>query len=146
LAVGWNLVSLPIAPALPTVAAVFGDPDDASAQPQSVLTFDRGTGGLLPALSIQALQGYWVHAAVAGRLVITGVALSEPAITLAAGWNLVGVPEEKTELPGTDRGVGPWLEYNPALAAFQPARELRPGQAYWVCSPAPMTLAVGSGQ
>ncbi len=143
LAAGWNLLSVPLSPALPAAAAVFGDRVAVAAQPQTVPSAAPATGDDAPAAVIQALQGYWVYTPVAERLVVRGVALEEPALTLAAGWNFVGVPTEMAELPGAEQGVGPWLEYSSALAAFVPVRELRPGQAYGVFSPAALTLAVG---
>jgi carboxypeptidase D len=145
LAAGWNLVSLPIAPALPAAAAVFGNVIAAAAEEQAVLTYDPASGGYVPAALIQALHGYWVYATAAGSLAITGVTLREPVLTLSAGWNLVGVPAEMAEPPGAEQDVGPWFEVSPATGTLQRAQDLKPGRAYWVFSPAPATLAVGVG-
>jgi carboxypeptidase D len=143
---GWNVLSLPISPALPSAAAVFGDAVATAAQAQAVLTYDPVRGGYVAAPTVRALQGVWVWAPVAVQLVVTGAAPSAPSLTLAAGWNLVGVPAALTTWPGADQGVGPWLEVNPAQTSYPPARNLTPGRAYWVFSPRTVTLTVGRGE
>jgi carboxypeptidase D len=143
---GWNLVSLPLSPVLPAAAAVFADAVAVAAQPQAVLTPAPAGDGYLPALVIQALRGYWVYVPAAARLVVAGAALSEPVLTLDVGWNLVGVPAALAAFPGAAQGVGPWLEYSPALAAFLPAGDLQPGLGYWVFSPLPVTLSLGTSK
>jgi hypothetical protein len=146
LTAGWNLVSLPISPALPAAAAVFGERATVAIESSAVLAPDPAGGGYVPASVIEALHGYWVYSPVDELLAVLGVALGEPALVLGAGWNLVGVPESRTDLPGADLGVGPWLEYSPPQASFVPTRRLVVGQAYWVFSPAPVTLPLGARQ
>jgi carboxypeptidase D len=140
LALGWNPISLPLEPALPSAAMLFADSADGSAQALPVLRYDTATGIYVPTESIRACEGYWVYAARPLRIAVVGALADAGTLRLAAGWNLIGVPFALAGLPGARQGVGPWFACTAADSALVPAASLSPGTAYWVFSPVPITL------
>ncbi|MFT5130864.1 MAG: hypothetical protein ACI8W8_004496, partial [Rhodothermales bacterium] len=79
---GWNLVSVPLAPQVPTVAAVF----------EGLSAWELVGLDYAVASDVRPGVGYWVFYPGAPRtLNITGTAASGETTTIAEGWNFVGI-------------------------------------------------------
>jgi len=128
----------------------------------TILGFDQTRGGLTrystdptaassnDLLTLQAMQGYWVHMTKAGAL--TNVASGPYNVNLNPGWNLVGYGQPTSKPPtvvagltnvsglgGVDivEGFDPVNGYqlwfaDPNHAALNNLTNLSPGMAYWV--------------
>jgi uncharacterized repeat protein (TIGR02543 family) len=140
---GWNPVSLPLDPALPAAATVFADSASAVARALPALRYDPVADAYTAADLVRPCEGYWVYSSAPLRLLVSGAAFDDASLTLAAGWNLVGVPWGLSAPPATAQGVGPWLACAAADSAPLPAGTLIPGTAYWVFSPVPLALSFG---
>lgn len=170
LLVGWNMISLPLAPNDDKPSAVFAS---IAGQYDSIYTFDAcgsppGWLKYLPdapplasnlgAVSIQ--QGLWCHATAATSLAVAGAISSSTAIPLCAGWNLIGYPSSgSVALPDALQSIAgkyskiytfdatdsqdPWKRYDPAApSAANDLTALQPGKGYWIEMTAPATLTV----
>jgi photosystem II stability/assembly factor-like uncharacterized protein len=91
---GWNLVSVPLEPLVTDAASVLGDdlnPLEAIQYYSGKYYTTRDTEGV----DIQAGIGYWVHAAAATEIDVTGIQpTAETGVTapLKQGWNPIGNP------------------------------------------------------
>ncbi len=112
LAAGWNLISLPLAPATPldartVLTTLFNNTHGSYAE------IDRYSNGqFAPSLyddlgdqlgiggtnfTLQPGQGYALYTNTAGSITVTGTPISTAtALPLAAGWNLIGFPDAGT--------------------------------------------------
>lgn len=126
---GWNLVSLPIAPLLPSVADVLasgGDP--AMIHEGSVLAWN-GTA-YVEVTEMAAGIGYWVCATGPAVRLIEGLPVVQDELVLAEGLNLLG-PARPRALPVGGLLPGPVWMWNPQTLRYSPADALWPGQGYW---------------
>ena len=100
---------------------------------------------------IDEKMGFWLNMAITDTLVITGtVPMTPPAISLCAGWNLVGYPTLQ-EQPVTDAlksiegqytiifahdrmdRVQPWKKYDPKAPPYVNDLEtMKPEWGYWI--------------
>jgi PKD repeat protein len=158
LAAGWNMISFAVnTEGGKPLATVFADE---WSNIQAIMYYDPLTGDwkqydkTAPAYmndlkTADETKGYWVKAAAASTLTVTGKALTTTTITLRGGWNLVGVPDQhsvvaSTALAGTGADV---------LAKFSAATTYKidvmlaselmvPGNAYWVHVPSATSYVV----
>ncbi|OPZ25589.1 MAG: hypothetical protein BWZ02_02394 [Lentisphaerae bacterium ADurb.BinA184] len=139
---GWNLVSLPVDPIDPDVADVFNDHlgRDAEATLRdgdrgviysgSVYAWNTpGATGYVQVTTVRALQGYWVYAAVQVDLDVVGIPPGATQLALAAGWNLLGVPQDMDLPAGLPNLVLPVWQWNGSV--YEVAGELTRGFGYW---------------
>jgi|GEM_PF-436104 plastocyanin len=140
LVAGWNLISLPIAPIDPALDALFeGMPHTGTAwawDPDGA----RGLGTYVGTSVLEPLMGYWVYVTEPGTATVIGFPLSDTEVPLAAGWNLVGVPEEMV-LPRHPALFGPgWSWDGHVYRAARVGDTLIPGAGYWFNSVAESVL------
>lgn len=119
---GWNLLSLPVDAADPSVRALVPTAES-RAFTHTVLGY-AGTDTLV------AGRGYWLKLAAPGPPLV-GVGRTADTIAVHAGWNLVGsvagrVPVEEV------RTVPPGILVSPFLGRDGPVSWIEPGKAYWV--------------
>jgi spore germination protein YaaH len=148
---GWNLVSLPLVTSYPDVASALAS---ISGKWTAVKAYDstdqadpwttNRPGSTVNDLDmLERNRGFWIQTTQACTLNITGIVPAATAITLKAGWNLVGYPsldESKTiatALAGTgyDRVEG-FAAASPYIQALASSYVMKPGEGYWVRVPA----------
>jgi hypothetical protein len=167
---GWNLISLPVPPDDPAVAAAFGTIDgnysliyayDTDYPAPYWAKYDPDDpGSALQQVDIH--HGYWIDMAISDTLTITGTYAISTVITLDTGWNLIGFPSS-VEKPvsevlapiagqytiiwgyeATDT-ADPWKKYDPAVPAFLNDLEMmQPWYGYWIDVTDPTTLTLSS--
>ena len=121
---GWNLLSFPSDPVSNSVSSVFtnsgigqvvGYNAMAKGSPWTVATKDSATGSFSGGLtSISSGNGYWVHSTEFSSQAVSltgpeGPSASAPpsiqAISLASGWNLIGVVDATKALTQANEGA-----------------------------------------
>jgi hypothetical protein len=163
LALGWNLLSVPVAPADARAASVFAsssvdavwsyDPGDPSADASGWLVYDSAHPELSTLTAIAPGAGYFVHASSTGVLNISGTLFAPDAVppsrTLIGGWNLVGSYATSSEYIDSAFATIGWagLEYlalwklDPVSKSFVLPSMVEPGDAFWIFLDAPHTYA-----
>ncbi|MCC7353166.1 MAG: hypothetical protein IT330_05350 [Anaerolineae bacterium] len=153
---GWNLISLSVVPANPTVPGILAS---IAGQYDRVLTYMatdaknpwKMYGPTVPPYAadltaVDAQMGLWVHTVLTTTLHVTGTAPAITGIPLRAGWNLVGYPRQTAASPLQAFGslAGCLLEawaYEPgppsAWSRYVPGQggdpfTLQPGRGYWL--------------
>ncbi len=147
---GWNLISVPLESYDMSVGNVLWS---ISGSYDSVKTYSRTadrpwlsyrpSSELNSLASIERARGYWVHATESCVLRISGLPAESTAITLYAGWNLVGYPTfdgtvtlgEALWGTGADR-VEVFDPASPYIKEAGPTYIMKPGEGYWVHVPA----------
>jgi len=143
---GWNLASVPLAPADPTPDAVYGD-DLAQVV---IWQWDPGQGRYVVPEAIAPAEGYWLHVPAGGATVdVTGDEVADDvALALAAaGWHQISAPwayprdaiafEQGGDLETWDQAVAAgWIAdvlwgYTPGVG-YQLVNVLDPWQGYWL--------------
>lgn len=124
---GWNLISLPLSVADPSVGALF---------PQAVspLYAFSGSQGYLPAAIFQSGKGYWLKFADSLQAVISGELQLADSVELQPGWNLIGMISEPIPVAGivtvpAGLVVSDFFGYN---SAYEAADTLQSARGYWV--------------
>lgn len=129
---GWNLVSLPLEPVPPEVAAVLDDGQDGA---RGVLyrgdVWQWQSPGFLAATQLHACVGYWVYANRPAVLLVAGSPADQTALDLVGGWNLVGV-ETAWPVPSDSPFIGAPQAWDASFLRYQAATDLLPGRGYWV--------------
>ena len=156
---GMNLISLPVLPADPSVAAVFGpvmdrvigiwthDPADATV-PRKLFEAENAALTGLEQLDVQ--HAYWVQMSAAADLTVTGKSAEGTALALKRGENMVGYPsltarDIAAALGGVSSKVelvwsydasdpsDPWKRYVPRVPPWtNDLYEFAPGRGYWI--------------
>jgi hypothetical protein len=155
---GWNLISLPIIPDNPAIAAMLMDiMDDVisvhhyRASTQSWLIY--APPDFTSLTTMEDGKAYWINMNAATNLTVVGQAVAPPgyqglppSYSVVEGWNMIGFRamdsmEADTYLMGTDyvRIYGFDLDLNGwfSLAASQ---NMTPGLGYWVAFSEPGTI------
>ncbi|OPZ26640.1 MAG: hypothetical protein BWZ02_01940 [Lentisphaerae bacterium ADurb.BinA184] len=139
LAAGWNLLSLPLAPADPDPAKVFGP--RAAGRLWAWQPAARAGGQFVRPDTIEAPHGYWVFADSATGLLVSGTPPAAGPVALDPGWNLVGVAVPSA-MPAI-RGLAPWA-WAWQDGRYAPTTTLQPAVGYWLYwdaeAPAEVTL------
>jgi len=146
LAKGWNLMSLPLVPADPSIEVVLSG---ILVDLESVWSYDRETNTWfsyspgVPSTLIQMVdgKGYWVKMTSATTLIIDGTELPPPpalppAYKVVPGWNLIGF-KEITTMNASDYLAGvTWVRmydfYDGAYHIVLPDDLMVPGRGYWI--------------
>lgn len=131
---GWNMVSLPVDPIDKRVAAVFGN------RRQRAFKYDEG---YTAARFLEAGVGYWMSFRRGGTYNICG----QPAgtnVTLAEGWNLVGLHRDDMDVDDISTSPANLLtsDFYGFTTAYETADSLHAGEGYWVESSAAGTMIV----
>ncbi len=152
IAAGWNLISLPLITASSNIATILSgiswdrafiyDPMD----PNPWLSNrNGGPAEFNDFTAVDITMGIWVHATAAGTLTISGGIPSSTAITLHAGWNLVGYPTLTEGMSALDALAGTGADMIAIADAASPfiidvmdlsTVTMTPGHGYWVHVPA----------
>lgn len=142
LARGWNLVSLPLEPADPAVAAVLDDGQTRSAV-QRGNVWQWQAPDYVTASEMHACTGYWVYVSTATALLVTGSPVNQTELGLVSGWNLVG-PEASWLVPTDARIVGTPKYWDAPLLRYQAASRFYPGYGYWIYASANAAIPLAS--
>ena len=126
---GWNLVSLPLEPAVSTASELFAN----SAISGAVFSVAED-GSYVPAEDIAGGEGYWVFVGGESPVVVTVDGAPFALSSFVDGWNLKGVPYE-TAVPAS-------LQVD-AIHSFEAGRYyehaaesiLTIGLGYWIFTP-----------
>ena len=142
LRVGWNLISLPLAPLDSAVTSVFDEANFTGAgggrstiYADSVWAWNRAAGLYDAVTTVTPGVGYWIYVTTAGTLRVHGSAPTSSGVLLLEGWNAVGVvaPMAASDRAGIFLPV--WWQWN---AVEQTYRSLRagdianPGVGVWI--------------
>ncbi len=145
---GWNLISLPLITPSSDLATILAgiswdhafiyDP----LNPNPWLShWNGGPEELNDFTNVDRAMGIWVHALAAGTLTISGGVPSSTAITLHAGWNLVGYPTLTEGMSALDALAGTGADMIAVSTAASPfimdivdlsTVTMTPGSGYWV--------------
>lgn len=160
LAVGWNLVSVPLIPSSTAITEVLssieGDYDlvyayDAADELDSWKKYDVAMPSFLNDLyNIDETIGFWIHVTDNVNLTVNGLKPTATEIDLFAGWNLVGYPSDSTQVLTTALqsidgkydlvyayyavdAMDQWKKYDVAMPAFlNDLKVMDPGHGYWI--------------
>lgn len=172
LAAGWNLVSLPNAPASSDPAAVFAAIssehsitygfDGCAAGEQWQVYDPAGLSGTNDLTAVDHTAGFWVETTAATVLPAEGTQPPTSTIELCAGWNLIGFPlaqarpvrsalasiEGKyTQVFGFNAAdpLNAWLGYDATAPNWSNTlAEMEPGRGYWVYATEDTTLLMAN--
>jgi hypothetical protein len=138
LAAGWNLLSLPLEPRDPGVAALFAGTSRVGA----AWTYDGTQRVYAKATELPALTGFWIYAtpdAAGGGadIPVLGIPVSDQDYPLSPGgtWQLVGVAQSRP-LEANPALIPPADGWNATTNAYRrvaPGGTLEPGHGYWFC-------------
>ncbi len=121
----WNMISLPLAVADPSVETLYP-----GHTPNSLFSFN---GGYQPEDSLRDCEGFWLRFAAATTVNITGELIDSCWIDLQAGWNLTGGPSCDVLVADIEdpQGIiaGNIFGWN---GAYFNATVIEQGQAYWI--------------
>jgi hypothetical protein len=148
--VGWNLISLPLAPENSSISQVISLIHDGI---ESVWGYNAGAWQVYiptsPQMSnLEAMKtgyGYWVKTNQEGlRIQIKGELKTTP-LALTNSWNLIGfhslqslaIEDALSDIEGEVESVwgykdGIWQTYSPQNPGFSDLEEIEPGRGYWV--------------
>jgi hypothetical protein len=104
LPLGWNLISLPLAPLDNSTSAVLGN---ATIAYNAVKQYDATTKTFVDATTMDPGTGYFVHVTTAGTWGYEGTAYDSINVSLSQGLNMVGWTNETgSALPGALSSTG----------------------------------------
>jgi hypothetical protein len=132
---GWNMLSLPVAPADSRATAVFPSATSAA------FTFS-GPAGYLPQDSLEGGRGYWLKFDSTFSPAVTGMPILAETVQVEAGWNMIGAvvaPVDTGDVVQVPPGIIS-SSYFAYAAGYAAAAQLEPGRAYWVKADAPGEL------
>lgn len=112
---GWNLISLPFSASDPALDVLF---------PDAISAFEYA-GAYRPVSQLAPCVGYWLNLAEGGSYVITGTVVDTCHKSLAAGWDLVGVPTSGVVVSDIQQSP---LGNVISVFAFDSGYQLRAGQ------------------
>lgn len=151
---GWNLISIPIVPAAPSlpgllvsIAPYYTSVSAYNCNDQAD-PWKQYTGAGSDLTTLTEKQGVWIQMSSAATLSITGTIPLSTSISLCQGWNLVGYPahDERNlamalaSIAGKygrvmtfDAAAGEWRSYDANRPPYaNTLTTLRPGHGYWI--------------
>ena len=169
LAIGWNLIAVPLNLTDPA-------PRNAFASLGENLTLTYAFEGCQPAdpwkifdpvrpdflnnlTTITVKQGLWLQTAAPATLTSAGAWPVATSINLCAGWNLIGYPSITARSPATALSsiagkynlvygydaadtADPWEKYDPVFPAGNDLTSMQPWRGYWIRMTQPGTLTI----
>jgi hypothetical protein len=136
---GWNMLSVPLNVADPSLGALFPAATGSA--------FSYTNSSYQPTTTLQRGVGYWLRFPGASSPTVSGTAPGPESLAVSAGWNLVG--SFSTAIPVDSVGsVPPGLVLSSFFGfsnAYAPADTLKPGGAYWVKTAGAGSLVPASG-
>ena len=147
LTVGWNMISLPLAPSDTSIdnvlSSIAGKYNGVWAYNETWKIYDPDSPSS-DLSTMEAGKGYWIYMTEEASLTITG-SIPSSSITLKSGWNLVGYnslrSEEVTEaLSSIDDKYtsvwvyknGSWMKHYSDNSALSDLTTMEPGYGYWI--------------
>ncbi len=128
---GWNMLSLPVRPADPSVATLF---------PNATSPAYMYQNGYVAVTSLTPGQGVWLKFDAAETVNICGDRVTD-AVSVTSGWNIIGIYDQMVDVDLIGTTVGsvdsPFYSY---ANGYVDATILTPGQGYWVKVSADGTL------
>ena len=131
---GWNSFSLPLDPTPADVDQIFK-----LETPVKVweLKYEEGGDGgpkLSQVATLKSKQGYWVYLPKKMDVSVGGSELTDNAVSLSVGWNIIGVAEETdyTSNPKIDGNIWIWDNERQRFQVVKPTDKLVPGVGYWI--------------
>ena len=153
LALGWNLISLPLTPTDNSTSAVLGN---ATIVYDAAKSYNAATHQFEDATTMDPGTGYFVHVTTAGTWEYEGAAYNSISATLSTGLNMVGwtnetgsaLPGALSSIDGSYRYVARWNTgtqsyeiYLPgAPAVFNDFTTMDRGEGYFIAATAGCTL------
>ncbi|HET6567255.1 MAG TPA: T9SS type A sorting domain-containing protein [Rhodothermales bacterium] len=124
-AVGWNLVSVPVGTEDSTATVVFPGTSNH-------YSFDEGEYNGVTKLAPGA--GYWLKSPAADTTEVCGLPVDDRSVTLRAGWNLIGgfegdIATSTVTVNPSDATLSSFFGFS---SGYKPAVVLQPGRGYWV--------------
>jgi len=154
LALGWNLISLPLTPTDNSTSAVLGNDTIVY---DAAKSYNAATNQFEDATTMDPGTGYFVHVTTAGDWVYEGTAYDSINVSLSQGLNMVGwtnetgssLPGALSSIDGSYRYVARWNAgtqsyevYLPdAPAVFSDFEAMDRGEGYFIAATAGCTLA-----
>ena len=129
---GWNLVSVPVVPADPSIGVVF-------AGTEVVYAWDAVAKSYYVPTDVEPCKGYWVAVISDTIITVRGCAIYCLTCEIKAGWNLIGsvmcsvdFSTPDTEPPGK---VEPFAyRWDPALPGYVYSTTIEPGMGHWIAA------------
>jgi hypothetical protein len=138
LAAGWNLLSLPLEPREPAVAALFAG----TSRVGPAWTYDGTQRVFAKVTELSALTGFWIYLTPAvaeggADIPLQGIPVSDQDYLLSPSgtWQLAGVARSRP-LEADPALIPPAHGWNAAANAYRrvaPGGTLEPGCGYWFC-------------
>ena len=129
---GWNLISLPVRPNIPSIDTIFADDNDGG---ETVLTSPVWTwknGRFMAINELGALTGYWVHINGPRMIRVEGSKPENSDGDIQPGWNLVGPASDNFLLP--ENGITDDRAWGSDGLKLQAETTLRAMKGYWLFS------------
>ena len=169
LAIGWNLISLPLTLGSTQPATVFSS---LGANYSLVYAYDGCLStnqwksyapNIPPDLNtlsaVDVKPGLWLQTTAPATLSLTGIWPIATSINLCTGWNLIGYPSVTAKPPATALSsiagkyslvygynaadtVDPWKKYDPAFPVGNDLASMQPGWGYWIRMTQNATLTI----
>ncbi|MGA9116692.1 MAG: alkaline phosphatase family protein [Bacteroidota bacterium] len=136
---GWNMVSLPVDVADPSVGAVFpgaGSPAYGFVPSSGYASFDTLLCG----------AGYWLKFPQADTIALAGTMQQTDSVDVAGGWNLIGggaLPLPAASLGSVPPGIILFPLYGYA-GSYAEADTLHPAAGYWLKASGPGRVILGA--
>jgi len=139
---GWNMVSVPIAPADASTSAVFPDVE-------AVYTWDSSTKSYVVPDVIVPHQGYWVAVLEDMAIELNGTPVTTWTSVQDTGWNMIGSVHGGNVFfssPDDDpanavEGFAYW--WNPDTKSYEYCTSIEPCNGYWIASTQDCSLTMG---
>jgi len=142
LAIGWNMVSVPVEAADMSVDAVFPDAE-------AVYWWDPATKSYTVPTTIAPELSYWVAVTSADTVTVTGTPVTEWTDELAAGWNMAGsvygdpvAVGDLVDNPDGSVQMNAIYHWNPGTKSYDVATQIAQGLGYWMAATGTCDLTV----
>jgi hypothetical protein len=125
----WSMISLPVRPDVPTVAAVFPDA-------VVVYRYQKGTGyvRVTGGENLEVGVGYWILLNSPQLYVITGTPITEYTMPIADGWYMIGGCTDPGQKMVTSGSIDVIYEYTQGSGYIRVpgSQPLERGKGYWI--------------
>ncbi|MCL0090769.1 hypothetical protein M1O13_02080 [Dehalococcoidia bacterium] len=157
LAVGWNLISLPLIPLDPAIETVLQGVEGIEivwaydAETGEWLRYTPAAGGTLTEMVDG--KGYWIKMSAPATLTVSGFEMPlppdvPPEYPVFEGWNLIGfrslAPMSAGEYLAGVEWTKLWTFHQGVWTRLGPEDEMVPGRGYWLFATAAGTIAIAA--
>ena len=129
---GWNLVSVPVIPADPSVAAVF-------AGTEVVYAWNATAAGYYMPTEVEPHRGYWVAVMTDTIITVSGVPVHSWTAEMTGGWNLIGSVSESVDFSTPHTKPAGKVEafsyrWDPDLPGYILSETIEPEMGHWIAA------------